>query len=159
MRGHKPQIGNLVTLRKDQMKKKTEVINARNEKEPRIKSNYLVCPRRLSKEVQAEWRRIVKLYRELEEPIITDLDINALEVYCEAVVSFKNTMAKVRASGEVIRIDGVWKMNPCLRTANEASNVIRRYGEILLLDPVSRARVGLAKAKQETDPDAYLFGE
>jgi phage terminase small subunit len=68
-------------------------------------------------------------------------------------------MGKVRESSEVYKAENGPKVNPWLRVANDAATQIKKYGEILLLDPVSRARVGLAKSKQEElDPMAALLG-
>lgn len=159
MRGHKPQSAQIISLKNKKMKINKDKIKARAENEPKIKSEKLTCPRRLTLEAQREWRRIVKLYKEFEKPIITDLDINALEIYCEALVRYRKAMLKIRESTEVVVIDATPKMNPWLRVANDASDMMKKYGEILLLDPVSRARVGLAKAKHDEDPNADMFGD
>ena len=89
------------------------------------------------------------------------MDQNALEIYCEAVVTYQKAMAKVRETAEVYaskQDNNRPKKNPWLTVANDASDQIKKYGEILLLDPVSRARVGLAKANEE-DPDTKRMNE
>jgi len=124
----------------------------RKKYEPKIKSNYLTCPAHLSNDARKEWRRIVKLYGEIEQPILTDLDCNALEIYCEALVTYRKAMQKVRETSEIYASKSDQnrpRKNPWLMIANEAAMHIKKYGEILLLDPVSRARVGIAKAKDE----------
>ena len=159
MRGHKPQPAQIINFKNDKMKIGKDKIKARAKHEPKINSAKLTCPQRLPLEAQREWRRIVKLYRELAEPIISDLDVNALEIYCESLVTFRKAMVKVRESSEVYKADQGPKMNPWLRVANDAALMMKKYGELLLLDPVSRARVGLAKAKHEEDPNAGMFGD
>lgn len=141
---------------------KTE-LERRKRNEPTISSSRLKCPTHLSDDAKKEWRRIVKLYKELNRPIITDLDMNALEIYCEALVTYRKAMEKVRETSEVYisKSDGNRpKKNPWLTVANDAAIQLKRYGEILLLDPVSRARVGLAKDPEtEDDPMAVLLGK
>ena len=41
------------------------------------------------------------------------------------------------------------KINPWVKVANDSAELMRKYGGLLLLDPISRARVGLAKANDE----------
>jgi P27 family predicted phage terminase small subunit len=89
---------------------------------------------------------------------MTDLDKNALEVYCENFVIFRKAMEKVRETTEVYKSEQGPKINPWLKVANDASTQMKKYSEILLLDPVSRARVGLAKTKaEEEDPMEKLL--
>lgn len=142
---------------------KAELERRRNN-EPTINSAKLRIPTHLSEGAKKEWRRIVKLYRELDKAIITDLDANALEIYCEALVTYRKAMEKVRETSEVYisKSEGNRpKKNPWLSVANDAAIQLKRYGEILLLDPVSRARVGLTKEKdpQDEDPMAALLGK
>lgn len=126
-------------------------LEKRKKNEPKIKSAYLKCPSHLSAEAKKEWKRIVKLYKELDRPIVTDLDINALEIYCEAIVTYRKAMDKVRETSEVYVSKGENKpkKNPWLTVANEAAIQIKKYGEILLLDPVSRARAGMVRTDDE----------
>ena len=129
-----------------------EELDRRKSNEPRVNSSYLRCPVHLSIEAKKEWRRITKLYKEFEKPLLSDLDVNALEIYCESLVTYRKAMQKVRETAEVYMSKADQnrpKKNPWLTVANEAATQIKKYGEILLLDPVSRARVGLAKSKDE----------
>ena len=152
MAGRHPRPFTIVNANNNKLHHTQAELDARKRNEPKIDSVQLKCPRHLTPEAKKEWRRIVKLYGELKEPIITDLDVNALEIYCEALVTYRKAMRKVRETSEVYRAKSdpeKPRKNPWLLVANDASVQIKRYGEILLLDPVSRARVGLAKAKEE----------
>ncbi len=126
--------------------------------EPKVKSNKLRCPSHLSDDAKKEWKRIVGIYAELDTPLLNDLDINALEVYCEAVVTYRKAMQKVRETAEVYtsRVDPKPRKNPWLTVANDAAMQIKKYGEILLLDPVSRARVSLTKAVSKNRPPSRM---
>jgi P27 family predicted phage terminase small subunit len=111
-------------------------------------------------EAKAVWRKTVELYRDLSDPIVTDLDKNALEIYCENMVTFRHAMSKLRETQEVYtsRTDpNKPRKNPWLQVANEASMICKKYGELLLLDPISRTRAGLAKAKEETSSETELY--
>jgi len=146
MKGRKPYPFQVMQATNDKNRLTKKALEDRERNEPRIKSARLTCPAHMSDDAKKEWRRIVKLYRELEKPIITDLDTNALEIYCESLVTYRKAMQKIRETSEVYvsKADANRpKKNPWLTVANDAAGQIKKYGESLLLDPVSRARIGL----------------
>lgn len=158
MKGRKPYPFEVMNENNKKNRISKDKLDGRGKNQPKIESVTLECPEHISPEAQIEWQRITKLYKELDQPIMSDLDVNALEIYCEALVTYRKSMAKVRESSEVFKSDNGPKVNPWLRVANDAATQIKKYGEILLLDPVSRARVGLAKAKQEEENPFAKFG-
>jgi P27 family predicted phage terminase small subunit len=113
--------------------------------EPKTISESLECPKRMTKEAQEEWKTLVALFKELSESLLGDLDRNALEIYCEAMVGYRKAMDKVHETSEVYKFRDELRINPWLKVAGDASAVVKKYGEMLLLDPVSRARVGSVK--------------
>ncbi|MFA6308618.1 MAG: phage terminase small subunit P27 family [Clostridia bacterium] len=143
MKGRKPYPFEQIKANNDKIRKTQAQLELRS-REPRIKSNELSCPEHLCDEVKKEWQRIVSLYQELNGDFICDLDINAIEIYCEALLTYRKAMKKVRETSEVIAQDGRPKKNPWMTIANEASITIKRYGEALLLEPVGRARSVIA---------------
>lgn len=160
MKGRKPYPFTVMETTNDKNRLTKDQLKGRKENEPKVSSAALRCPGHMSNEAKKEWKRIVKLYRELDQPIMSDLDVNALEIYCEAVATYRKAMAKVRETAEVYvskSDQNKPKKNPWLTVANEAATQVKKYGEILLLDPVSRARVGLEKSKPKKSPMAdYL---
>lgn len=154
MKGRKPYPYVVMDSTNDRNRLTKDELAKRDKHEPRIKSNNLRCPAHLGDEAKREWQRIVKLYKEIKEPILSDLDCNALEVYCNAVVRYRKATQKIAETSEVYASKGDLKprKNPWQIIANEAADQIKKYGELLLLDPVSRARVGLAKAKDNGKP-------
>ena len=159
MKGRKPYPYQVIsaTNGKDHLTK--EQLEERRKNEPKIESHSLRCPAYLSPEARKEWRRITRLYKEFETPLINNLDANLLEIYCEASATYHKAMEKVRESSEVYAVKGDPhpRKNPWLVVANEAASRIQRTGESLLLDPVSRARAGMAKNKEdEDDPIAAI---
>ena len=159
LRGRKPYPYAVIEATNDKIRYTKAEMEKRHKAEPKIDSRLLRCPPRMSEEAKREWKRITKLYKELEEPIITDLDLNALEVYCEAVATYRKAISKVRETSEVYvgKNDTKPRKNPWLSIANEAAIQIKKYGESLLLDPVSRARAGLARSKADDDDPLAAF--
>jgi P27 family predicted phage terminase small subunit len=158
MAGRKPHPFQIVEANAKKQKTSRKKIEGRKNNQPSIDTSNLICPEHISPEGKEEWKRIVDLYRELNQPIINDLDINALEIYCESLVTYRKAMLKVRETSEVYKSEYGPKVNPWLKVANDASIQVKKYGDILLLDPVSRARVGLAKSKnEEIDPMEALI--
>ena len=159
MKGRKAHPFQVVEASAKKQKMSKGKIERRKKNEPFSEVAELKPPKSLSKEAKVEWNRIKKLYSELSQPIMSDLDVNALEIYCESMITYRKAMKKVSETSEVYKADSGPKVNPWLRVANDAATQVKKYGEILLLDPVSRARVGLAKAKQEEiDPMEALIG-
>ena len=76
-------------------------LEKRRKSEPTIKSSELKWPSHLSSEAKKEWRRIVKLYKELSVPVLCDLDSHVLEVYCNAVVDYRKATKKVQETAAV----------------------------------------------------------
>ncbi len=148
MGGRKPHPYSMMAENNDQNHLTKRDLRERKKNEPTIESRFLKCPAHLSPEAKKEWRRIVKLYDELNVPILTDLDTNALEVYCESFTTYKKAIARVRETSEVYvnkSDQNKPKKNPWLTVANEAALQMKKYGDVLLLDPVSRARAGMVK--------------
>lgn len=163
MRGRKPYPYTMMEETNDKQHLTKDELKKRRENEPRIQSNELKCPEHLCEEAKAEWDRITELYKEFSNPILCDLDSNTLEVYCNAVVTYRRATRKVRETAEVYvrKGDPTPRKNPWQRVADTAADQIKKYGELLLLNPVSRARAGLAREKkdEELSPAERYFKE
>ncbi len=147
-------------IRNDDNRLTKEQIESRIVNEPKPKSFKLKTPDWISNEAKQEWKRLVKHFKEMDTKILSDLDTNALAIYCEAVITYRKAIKKVRETSEVYTCKlepNKPRKNPWLTVANEAAIQVKKYGEILCLDPVSRARVGLGMSKKEEDPNADLF--
>jgi len=154
MKGTKPRPSAVINITNDKQGKRSKAeIKKREETEPHIKSDLLKCPTRLSSAAAEEWHRIVSLYKEFENQIMNDLDEDALTVYCEALIMYKIAMEKVKETAAVYKSpkDAEPKINPWLKVANDSSTTMRAHSDLLLLNPVARARAGLAimKASEE----------
>lgn len=159
MAGRKAYPVELMLLTNDKNRLTKSELEERKQNEPKLDSAKLRVPAHLSDEAKKEWRRIVKLYRQLDKTIVTDLDVNALEIYCEALVTYRKAMEKVRETSEVYvaKGDNRPRKNPWLTVANEAAMQMKKYGEVLLLDPVSRARAGMAKTEEKQESPMAQF--
>jgi P27 family predicted phage terminase small subunit len=163
MKGRKPYPYEVIEGGNEKDRYTKDELRSRRKNEPKMTGDAkLVCPSHLSDDAKKEWRRIRALYKNLSANILSDLDVNALEIYCESLATYRKAMLKVRETSEVVasKTDpGKPKKNPWLTVANEAAAQMKKYGESLLLDPVSRARVGLAKkqdAETKTGMAAFL---
>ena len=154
MKGRKPYPFEVISATNDKDRFTKKELESRKANQPTIDSVNLKCPDHISHEAKKEWKRITKLYKELSVPIVTDLDVNALEIYCESLATYRKAMQKIRETSEVYvsKSDGRPKKNPWLVVANEAAMQMKKYGEALLLDPVSRARASLPNKDKQEDP-------
>jgi len=153
MKGRKPYPIELIEHTNDKLRYTKSELQLRKENELKYNGEVIFdCPDHLCDEAKFEWNKIRELYKKLDANILTDLDANALEVYCESVVTYRKAMLKVRETAEVYASKsdpGRPKKNPWLNVASEAAARMKKYSEILLLDPVSRARVGLSKSNDK----------
>jgi P27 family predicted phage terminase small subunit len=137
------------------------VIDARRAETPTIEKATLRAPEWLDDTARKEWRRIIRLTR--DAGIYTDLDTNALGMYCMAFSrarlaydEYKRLAEKVAETdpGKTVLVTSRGKMNPLLRIAIDAEEQCRKWAAILGLDPVGRARIGVQRAKRKDE-----FGE
>lgn len=116
----------------------------------------LSCPGYLTDPAKKEWRRIMRLYRQMESDILSDLDVTALVMYCEAVAMWQT------AQKDWAKLQATVSTNPTaqavidktIRTMNKQTEVISRLSEQLCLTPVGRIRMGMGlAAKKEKGAD------
>lgn len=135
-------------------------IEKRRKHTPKVGSAVLRVPAWLDDSAKKEWRRIVKLAR--ASNIYTDLDSNALGSYCQVFSRLQEYYLKLnqiradRPSEWIVDYKGV--INSLLRLIRDEENHLRKWGGILGLDPVARARIGIAApGEDESDPfDDFL---
>ena len=157
MKGNKAKPFKLVVATNDKMKKTKEKLLGQEMGEPNLLINNMTCPDTMQGEARKEWDRITGLYKYLDMELLADLDSDVLEAYCNALAKYHEAIRHSRGQ-EVIRINGEPKINPWVKVSLDAENAMLKFGGLLLLDPVSRARVGLAKSKQvELDPIAAML--
>ena len=156
--GRKPTPLKLVDNAKARHTKET--LDGRQNGEPEGCTDKLTPPKTISSEAKKEWKRIVKLYRQLDAKIINDLDISTLMAYCESVAIYRRSQEEYQNRPLVyMNADGRPAENPYITIMRREGQNIAKYAEQLCLSPVGRARMGVAAAKKETESDpmaAYL---
>ena len=156
--GRKPTPLKLVDNAKARHTKET--LDGRQNGEPEGCTDKLTPPKTISSEAKKEWKRIVKLYRQLDAKIINDLDISTLMAYCESVAIYRRAQEEYQNCPLVyMNADGRPAENPYITIMRREGQNIAKYAEQLCLSPVGRARMGVAAAKKEAESDpmaAYL---
>lgn len=144
-------------------KKSYDEIQARRDVEAALQTKAtLRCPTYISQEAKKEWRRIMKLYKEMDAEILNDLDTMALVMYCEATAVYKKAQETwvryqqvVAANPEAQRI-----LDKCFQTMERQTKIINNLAEQLCLTPVGRARMGMqATSKKEPSKLDLLLDE
>lgn len=156
--GRKPTPLKLVDNAKARHTKET--MEGRQDGEPEGCTDKLTPPRTLSPDAKKEWRRVVKLYRQLNTKIINDLDVSTLSAYCESVAIYRRAQSEYQNKPLVyMNADGRPAENPYISIMRREGQNIAKYSEQLCLSPIGRARMGVAAAKKEAESDpmaAYL---
>lgn len=128
----------------------------------------LKAPSCLSKTAKQEWKRIVKLYRAIEVPILNDLDIVAMAMYCEAWAQWKDYQKRFLEIK--IKIEETLKNDPkasvgslreeasgCQDAMNKQIKVVMSLSEQLCLSPVGRARMGMNPFNKRRENKVVAF--
>ncbi len=151
--GRKPQLS--VVIDNEKGRRTKAVMDARKAGEVTGASSKLTPPRELSKAAKKEWRRVVKLYRQLDAEVINDLDVNLLAAYCENVAVFKEAEVNYQAEplAKWSAADQKWVESPYLKIMDGAAKNIMKAAEQLCLSPVGRARMGVLAAKKQAAAD------
>lgn len=140
--------------------KTKEQIELRAQGEPSGCTAKLLPPKEMSYDAKKEFKRIVKLYRELDTSILNDLDVSVLSAYCESVSIYKKAQVEYQKKSVVIvNKNGTIQQNPYIDIMDKQSKNITRLAEQLCLSPVGRARMGIINEKREdeSDPMAALL--
>ncbi|MFQ5625859.1 MAG: phage terminase small subunit P27 family, partial [Methyloligellaceae bacterium] len=122
--------------------------------EPKPEGGKLTIPSHLTVGAKQEWRRLVKAMEHCE--IFTQVDRQALAIYCEAYDRWVEALKVVRKTGYVVKDKKTNRaiINPYLRVANQAVDVMRQFGPELGFTPASRTRIeakGTAKDAAKLD--------
>lgn len=153
MQGRKPTPASLIDPAAS--KRSKEEVKKREEVEASLKTKAtLKCPQHLSKQAKVEWRRIMRLYKGMDADILTDLDMQPLTMYCEAIAIYKKAQetwvkyqAVVSSKKEAQQI-----LNACFNQMEKQTKITSKLAEQLCLTPVGRARMGIYSAKNNNEP-------
>lgn len=98
-----------------------------------------IAPSWLSDDAKKEWQYIVPRLDDMG--ILTKIDRTNLEVYCEAVATFREATHWVRERGILVagQRKGDAKKNPALQVQRDAARLISTYSRMFGLSPADRA--------------------
>lgn len=153
---------------KKKMKKNEKDLDCRKAVEKSFQVvDKLSCPSYLSPLAKKEWKRVMKLYKQMDARILNDLDVTALAMYAEAVAMYQTAQKQwVQTQALVSSNKASQKLLDKIRTImNDQVKVVTTLSEQLCLTPVGRARMGVAVAKfglkEEKSLDDFFekFGE
>lgn len=158
-RGRKAIPAELIDPAKAKVSKR-KVAERRKVEEDLKVSDRLACPKTLSPTAKKEWRRLMALYRKMGSRILSDLDRQALIMYCEAVSIYTSAQRKwVMLEEKSVSTDRESQaILDKLRTImTEQTKVITSLLEELCLSPVARSKVGIGiQKKKESNMEAFL---
>lgn len=124
-----------------------------NKAEPQPKSDNIAKPDDLSEQASKHWD-IVCLQLQ-ESKILTELDVHALAMYCEAYARWSNANDQLRKYGPVIKAPtGYPVQSPYLSIANKAFDQMKAMLTEFGMTPSSRTRV-VSTAKSESDQEEF----
>jgi P27 family predicted phage terminase small subunit len=139
---------------KQVFKKNSQELEAREESWNKLQTTKILkVPKYLTDEAKKEWRRVMKLYNQMEADILSDLDQQALIMYCEATAIYKKAQEQWAKLNQVAtpNPDGQRLIDNILKTMERQSKIISSLSEQLCLTPVGRARMGMNATKIEED--------
>ena len=122
-----------------------KALEAKEKALPKYLGLPVVPPRHLSYAAKKEWRKLVAVFKQMEKdaPVLHLIDSGTLEIYCNAKVLYKSIMQ------ELTNLDNTPAYRDMLiKQLNAQVKILKTYGELLLMDPISRARVGVIHAKK-----------
>jgi P27 family predicted phage terminase small subunit len=122
-------------------------------------SESIKCPEDLTGEAKTAWEKIVKQLQ--KHKIICRLDENALEIYAKAFAQWKQASADADKGLYITvkRRDGgkELKVNPAVKIANDAAQLVNKIATDFGLSPVARTRVKSVKPKSiEDEAEEFL---
>lgn len=137
-------------------------IKARQEAEARLRppADNLAPPSWLGKEAQQLFTRLVRDMQGTE--LYTNVDVETLAVYCDAVEQYAKATREVQENGVTIMgAQGNPIQNPAVLVATKYATVMSRCASKLGLDPASRASLAIPKEepKKKQSPVEVMFGD
>lgn len=107
------------------------------------------CPRHLSKEAKAEWRRISEELSAMG--LLTKVDRAALAAYCEAWARWCEAERQIQKFGLVVKSPSGYPMqNPYVGIANTALDQMRKFLVEFGMTPSSRSRLSVETTPKES---------
>ncbi|MBO5963150.1 MAG: P27 family phage terminase small subunit [Bacteroidales bacterium] len=167
MAGRKPKIN----VNQEVYHETKEHKEARENSTPIYQSQEFEPPEYLTEKELEVWNWLVKIFRGTVNCMVSDADVQLMELYCRAKVATdeadaelkKDNRAYVLVDSGMVDKDGQPKMqvkaNPNLKKRHDNALLCLKFFDQLGLSPLARARAGVkgANAKQEENPFRELL--
>ena len=120
-----------------------------NRNEPEAPSGRPPAPDTLDKVGRRAWRALCEALEALG--ILSTVDAQALQIYCECYSGYREALEKVREFGMVLNIDGKPRRNPYMAEVHQHRAEIMRMQSEFGLTPSSRSRLVVPGADKPLD--------
>lgn len=150
-------------MRKDELK-------AIEESTPIYQSQEFIPPQTLSAKELEVWNWLVKVFKETVNCMVSDADVQLMELYCRAKVACDEADAELKKDNRAyilvpLGVDAkgkpktTAKPNPNIKKRHDNALLCLKFFDQLGLSPLARARVGIkgANAKNEENVWAELM--
>jgi P27 family predicted phage terminase small subunit len=125
---------------------------------PEPKAAVPKAPAWLDKEAKKVWRYFSARLAAVK--VLTELDREALAIYCTSAARLAKAEKAIATTGEVIKSPaGFAQPNPWIGIAQKCQEMMLRYGQELGLSPSARARLRISPETTDNDPMAELLGK
>lgn len=146
---------NLIVNNGKSHKTKAE-IKARQDAEIKPNTDKVEPPEWLTESAKNEFVHLVEELKAVD--LATNLDVNALAIYCDTLEQYKNAMEIVREQGTLVKYTNKAKEtntieNPAVKTANKCALLMHKIANDFGFTPGSRAKLAI-KATEPKQDDA-----
>ena len=146
-------------MRKDELK-------AIEDSTPIYKSQEFIPPQTLSAEELEVWNWLVKVFRGTVNCMVSDADVQLMELYCRAKVACDEADAELKKDNRAYILvalgvdkDGnpktTAKPNPNIKKRHDNALLCLKYFDQLGLSPLARARVGIKGANSKNEETVW----
>jgi len=120
-----------------------------NSNEPKPKADAIRMPSGMSPLAKKHWSAVCKQLKDAK--IMTNLDVPALAMYCEAYATWKDATDKITTIGAVVKgPNGYPVRSPYLMVAQKSFEQMRSMLTEFGMTPSSRSRISAPEQKSES---------
>lgn len=112
-------------------------------------SDNVVPPEWLGESASAEFRRIVSEWERAQAKVLTNLDVQALAIYCDALDKYIRASTVIGDDIVVTGSVGNKVKNPAIAAAKSFYDIVVGMGSRLGLDPSGRASLAIPRDQAE----------
>jgi P27 family predicted phage terminase small subunit len=122
-----------------------------NKNEPKPSSVNVKMPVGLSPTAKKQWTAVAKNLK--ASGVLTVMDAQALQLYCESYALWKDAMEKIQKYGAIVKTpNGFPTQSPYLQIANKQSDFMVKMLIEFGMTPSSRSKVSIDEKTDPSDP-------